>query len=326
MEIAISIPVHEKPDVIIDQIKNIKKYVSNVIIVLHISKVFYEHYDDADLYNIENVFINPEHLLTEWGNIISAHLSNFLFIKSKTDFDYFVMHSSNDMYIKYGLSDYIKKFDAGFQIRKITQPNTQWWPSNVAYKDKQIKNICLKTGQAMMIASQVEGSFYRTEIMERIVGIILQCYKPEESKVQYTREEFYFSTVASSIIDWEKVGRPTTFSEVHRFDRKLWKSREKMRRLYFLTNFIIPQKFYNKLERIHNDILFKSKFYKITKKDIRCLRKNANKATDENRFLDDGSGSFQLYDEGNIFSVKRVPRDCKNSIRQFIKNLKEGKK
>ena len=70
--------------------------------------------------------------------------------------------------------------------------------------------------------------------MQRIVDVIKNNYLSEESVEKYTREEFYFSTVASSFVDWSRIGRPTTFSEVHRFDRFLWSSRNRLRRAYKL--------------------------------------------------------------------------------------------
>lgn len=319
--IAISIPVHENPDVIIDQISNIKKYVPDSLIVLHISKSFYDNYTDERLLGIENVFINPEHLVTRWGDVISPHLSNFCYIQAHTKFDYFVMHSSNDMYVRYGVDEYIKKYDAGFQIRKITQKHTHWWPGNVSYNDFQINRICLECGQSMIIASQIEGSFYRSDIMSQIVRTIQKHYVFSESKVKYTREEVFFSTVASSFVDWSKVGKPTTFSEVHRFDRTLWKTQEVTRKLYRPIQFLIPQKFYDYFEKICNNCLFKSRFYKITKRDVRQLRNNPRKKIDSNRFLDDGSGLFQLYDGENIFSVKRISRNYADRVRKFIRNL-----
>ena len=110
MKIAISIPVHEKKDVVLDQIMNIKFYIENPVIVLHISKDFYEneHGDFHELKEIKNVYINPENLETGWGNILLTHVSNYYYIKGMVEFDYFILHASNDMYLKTGIEDYIK--------------------------------------------------------------------------------------------------------------------------------------------------------------------------------------------------------------------------
>lgn len=322
MIIAVSIPVHEKPDVILDQISNVKKYIENVIIVLHISKVFYEKYEESTLDGNEGVFINPEHLATKWGDIVSTHISNFQYLCGVAQFDYFVMHSSNDMYIRSGIEDYISQFEAGFQIRKVFQKYSHWWPGDASFKDSQLDWIKQNCGQSMTVASQLEGSFYSFSLMKKIISVLQNVYDANDSKIHYTREEVYFSTVASSLIDWAKIGRPTTFSEVHRFDRKNWALREKTRKAYnIFFRFFIPRYAYDSFEALYNNILFKSRFYKITKKDVKCLRRHSAKTISKNRFLDDGSGSFELYDDENIFSVKRISRDYTDSVRKFIRKL-----
>ena len=79
--ILVSLAVHEKPDVIIDQIENFKYFLENVCFILHVSKSYFEKYEIEKLQNIENVYLNPENLVTKWGNIISTHISNYNYAK-----------------------------------------------------------------------------------------------------------------------------------------------------------------------------------------------------------------------------------------------------
>ena len=133
MKSVISIPVHEKPDVIQNQIDNINRFFPEAIIVLHVSAAYYQNYDEKELPSGKKIYINPEHLVTSWGDIIKAHVSNYYCIESLgLNYDYFIMHSSNDMYVQEGVSDYIQKYEAGFNLRYIRQKNSYWWPSALA--------------------------------------------------------------------------------------------------------------------------------------------------------------------------------------------------
>ncbi|WP_455631054.1 hypothetical protein [Megamonas sp.] len=319
MKLVISIPVHEKPNVINDQIANIKKYLIKPIIVLHISKGYYNNYKEKDINLEDNVYINPSHLETSWGNIYKTHVSNFKFIREVVDFDYFVMHSSNDMYVKYGLEEYINIFEAGFNKRFSWDTYSMWWPMEVANKDEILKKIMRYLGLNRIVATQIEGSFYRKDIFEKIIEVLDKFIYSEdisiEEKLNYTREEIYFSTIASKFVDFEKCGFPTTFSEVHRFDKWCWFLRINFRRI---SSKFLPLKLVFKTENLINNKLFKSRLYKITIKDINKVIKKDKSLLYS--YLNDYPGYFRLYD-GNLFSVKRVERVYNNKIRKYIRNL-----
>lgn len=322
VKLVISIPVHEKPDVIRNQIENFQKYIDDMCIVLHVSSGFFERYDIKPLENLEGVYINPSHLDTKWADIIHTHLSNFHFISDVLDFDYFVLHASNDMYIRKGFTEYVQNYDAGFNIRKVIKKYSHWWPGDMALEDRQLRAMMEDCGQTMIIASQVESSFYKKEIMQKVAEIIEKNYVLGAKEGVYSREEIYFSTIASNLVSWDRIGFPTTFSEVHRFDRTLWRIREFTRALYYRghMNLFIPQRLYNALEEKYNLLLFRSKFYKTTPRIVDRLLMNDQKYIYANSFLNDGSGQFRLYGE-EIFSVKRVERDMEDSTRKYITKL-----
>lgn len=322
MKIAISIPVHEKIKVIRDQIENIQKYIQCPVIVLHVSASFGDMQKlEKELSVYQEVYINPEHLKTGWADIIHTHLSNFRFLSAQTEFDYFMMHSSNDMYVRKNIERYLCRYEAGFQIRKVTRSNRHWWPGHAALRDPDLKVLMAGCGQTMVIASQVEGSFYRYELMKEIVERIGRYYERKEEEEKYTREEVYFSTVASSLVKWENCGKPTTYSEVHMFDRILWKIQDAGRRMHRHVRWIIPQKVYDLFEVKCNDLLFKSRFYRIRIGTVKKIVNQDQKCIDKNRYLDDGSGMFQLYDGTAVFSVKRVEREYHNKVRKYIRSL-----
>lgn len=324
MKLVISIPVHEKPEVIKDQIENIKKYCENPIIVLHISRGFFEKYSLEDLNNIENVYINPDHLETGWGNILLTHVSNFYFISNLLKFDYFLIQASNDMFVRKGIEQYIQNYRAGFCRRNIIQQYSMWWPAQMAWEDQQLKRIMNELGQTRIIATQVEGIFFDWDLADKVMQIIHKNYRMIKGQTAYTREEFYFSTIASVFVDWAEVGYPTTYSEVHRFDRTLWKCRNFTRKIYYRCkiNFLIPEQRYYEFENWYNYVFFNSRFYKINRNLVNAVKDNKTKIIRRNSILNDYPGYFKLYDVEHVYSVKRITRDYKDKIRCYIRNLR----
>lgn len=324
MRIVVSIPVHEKPEVINDQIRNIKKYIQKPVVVLHVSESFYEKYNESEINTGDDVYINPTHLQTQWGGIYQTHVSNFQYIKNKLDFDYFLLQASNDAFVKKGIENYISQYKAGINCRVLWQHDSRWWPCSCANDDFALKKIMNLLGVTRIIASQVEGSFYQKDIFDYIADVLNQAITQEDIKKFnfYSREEVYFSTIAQKVVDFSQCGYPTTFSEIHRFDRMIWNIRNILDFFYNRgLKIFIKRRFVENIENKINDLLFESRIYKIRKCDIDAIRSNDIKKLKNNSFLDDYPGYFQLYDRNNIYSVKRVPRNIEDNIRKYINNL-----
>lgn len=326
MKAIISIPVHEKPDVIRDQINNIKKYFPEAEIVIHVSKEYFKQWKLEEIGYFPGVYINPQHLETHWGDILLPHISNFNYIHSlNLDYDYFVMHSSNDMYVRYGVADYIKSYQAGFTFRYMKRPSSHWWPCEYAFKDPLLKALMDKIRQSRIVASQLEGSFYKREIIEKIMDFIQESIM--DTKINqfkpYTREEFFFSTVAETLVSPKDVGYPIVFSEVHRFDRIVWPTFKKIDDIYaiFFHYFLSPR-WLERIKRFYSTIISQYGNFRITPEIIQKIRHLDNNFFLENLYLDDGTGAIRLYDKpSSLFAVKRVPRDINHPLRLYIHNL-----
>lgn len=324
MRIVVSIPVHEKPDVINDLIENIKTYIEHPIIVLHISAGFYKNYNENEIHLDSDTYINPMHLQTTWGNIFQTHVSNFQFIKNLVDFDYFLMQASNDMFVKKGIEKYIEQFDAGVDCRILWQHDSKWWPCSCAYEDATLQKIMRYIGVTRILGSQVEGSFYRKAIFEYVANTIDSLITQEDCRKfnLYGREEIYYPTIASKIMDYGRCGYPTTFSEVHRFDRWIWEIRTIMEKFYkFGLKMFISQNLLNRMEGKVNQWLFDTRWYKLTKRDINAIICDDQKYLMKNESLNDYPGYWEIND-GHYYSVKRVPRNYDDPIRVYIRNLK----
>ncbi len=322
MRIVVSIPVHEKKEVIKDQVRNIQFYIENPIIVLHVSEGFQKsekgHFED--LQEMKDVYINPVHYPVKWGDIAHVHISNFVFIKELVgEFDYFLIHASNDMYVKKGIERYIRKYDAGTQRRILRYPKSMWWPCEYSWKDKKLKEIMQKCHVEFPVGTQIEGCFFRKEVFDKAVKY-MEDYD-SWAEAGYTREEIYFSTVVYGMTAEDKLGYPTTFSEVHRYDSGLWR-RERL--LYsFCTLPVIRQIISDcTYEQIHRAMVEKYRekaCYAICVQDIKKIRSGRKMRLHRNN-MKDYPGEYQLYD-GNLFSVKRVTRDMDDPVRKYIRRM-----
>lgn len=325
MRVVISIPVHEEKEVVIDQIRNYKKYIKNPIIVIHISKSFFQKEEGkfSEIEEMRDVYINSMHFNVGWGNIAHVHISNFLYICDKiTDFDYFLMHASNELYVREGVESYIGQYRAGFQKRILYSHKSMWWPCEMAHNDIVLKEIMQKCNATNIVASQVEGSFYCKKLFTKIVE--MTCNVDFLQGESYTREEVVFSTIAYCYLEEKDIGYPITYSEVHQYDKGLWK----IQRLYhsisilpIIRGILVPErcnKVYEWLVNCYESI----GNYKIKKRTVREVAKGNNKYILHRNKMNDYPGKFRLYD-GNVYAVKRVERKITDPIRVYIRGLKE---
>ena len=76
MRVLVSIPGHEEPQVVCQQVENIVRFLADPLIVLHVSRGF--HIDPASLATSPRVLINPQRYDTGWatGICAQAHFSN----------------------------------------------------------------------------------------------------------------------------------------------------------------------------------------------------------------------------------------------------------
>ena len=107
MRVLVSIPVHEDADVVRQQIGNLERFLVDPLVVLHVSRGF--DVDPSTLASSPRVLINPRRYATGWssGSCAEAHLSNLEYACEQGAFDYAVLASSNELYVRRGLEDHI---------------------------------------------------------------------------------------------------------------------------------------------------------------------------------------------------------------------------
>ena len=155
-----SIPVHEKQDIINNQIENIFNYNPGCKIILHINPSF-AHFEPKKS-NYPNLFYHQTKIPYIHGHdLLAYHVANFNYcIEKNIYFDYFILTASNELYIKKGAIHQITKHKNGLQIVESKKENI-WHNFNkdlhLNYKIIELlslikeKNIC---------GGQAEGQYF----------------------------------------------------------------------------------------------------------------------------------------------------------------------
>ncbi|MBB5212308.1 hypothetical protein [Microbulbifer hydrolyticus] len=129
MRVAVSITAHEEPAVIIDQCLNILNFLADPLIVMHVNKDSESVYQELIFWvgNLRpdvasRIHITADRFSTgkDSFSLHKAHGSNLRALRdSGVGFDYFMLEASNSLFVRYGVEDYIKRFDAGIGKGKV---------------------------------------------------------------------------------------------------------------------------------------------------------------------------------------------------------------
>lgn len=208
MELLFSLPVHEKPEVVIDQIINFQHFNPGAGIILHISQAFDfskcvmdRETFISEITSLGNVFVNPVSLRTGLQDMIQAHISNYRYMRSICDFDKFCLCASNDMFFRTGLAEHIRPYDCGEAPRLIAPVEGiddsqlfRYYYTEKVLRDEYLKNALEKMGTDKIWFSHIEGSYYSAELFGELADQIEQFYDYRKMEMKYPREEVYFST------------------------------------------------------------------------------------------------------------------------------------
>lgn len=307
--IYISIPVHEKIEIIIDQAKNFYKFFPEAMIVLHLSKGAVFSLDnlksELSKENVNNVLVNPKQVETSWGGILNAHLENIRYILTLGDAEKVIFHSSNDMLVKKSVFDYVKNRKNIFNQRPISE-DSFWWVGRRALKDLPMMNFF----NNQLLGSQIEGSMYEISLLEELVKKVDDNSNLLKSNRPYPKEEIIFSSFANKK-NIRSDGLPYIFSEVHRFDKLFFSI---SRSLWLNSNLIYK----NILRSLLSKLLLHIYRYEINLNDINTIIVGNNNYFE----IDDGHGlKWDVMNRHSIYGVKRIKREFNNEIRSFIRKL-----
>lgn len=188
MKIGISLPVHERLDIILNQIVNIKSFIDNPVICLHVSSSSSIDYEQLKLISqLTGAVLNNTRLQTKHGcGLMGVHCSNFRILKNY-GIDYMLLMSSNELLIKRGLENYISNFDLGVQIaQRYTCPDWHIFKKDIG-SIPNVRKFIQELEMEDYCGGQAEGQFFKRDLFEvlaeryeRIFGLDLQEFDTEE--------------------------------------------------------------------------------------------------------------------------------------------------
>lgn len=173
-KILFSLPVHERPDIVKNQIENINYFCPGSTIVIHVSEGSLSLLDEfKENCQFDNVFINPQSLPTIWSaGIIHTHVSNFLYaLQREINFDYVMITSSNELFVRHGLGDYISKYEIGSQTEVYDQA-TDWGVFREDFFNRDdMQNLMKALGLPTFFGGQTEGQFATRNVFMQIAKV-----------------------------------------------------------------------------------------------------------------------------------------------------------
>jgi len=196
--ICVSLPVHEQPAVILDQVENLRAFLpADTQVVLHLSQSLGA--DPAAVAPLlpDGVRVNPRSHATRWGDVLHVHNDNLSFAYDELEpFDYVLLHSSNDLYVRSGAERHVATAPVGAAAFPAT--DMAWTQAAAARRDEMLAAILADLGESQPHGSQIEGTFYAADLFAEMLERIQRRFRPGEGE-HYAREEIYYPTLASHL-------------------------------------------------------------------------------------------------------------------------------
>jgi hypothetical protein len=184
-DIVYSILAHEAPDVLENQIENIKKWnvSKNILICLHLNDHMYSLIKSNDKTTIINSNHFNKRLFTP--DILNGHIKNVLFLREMNiKYKSLMLLASNVMFIKqFDINDHLPTiqiseslFEVEDSLTVAINKNTGWggWRPFMNYP--KLIEFCNEK-KIPLVFDQMEGRLYSQELIEKIADLI------EENKI-----------------------------------------------------------------------------------------------------------------------------------------------
>lgn len=204
-----SIPVHEKQDIINNQIENIFNYNPGCKIILHINPSF-THFEPKKS-NYHNLFYHQTNIPYKHGqDLLAYHVANFNYcLKKEIDFDYFILTASNELYIQKGAIEQICNYKNGLQIINFNK-EISWHNFNKdLHLNDKINELLTTIKQDTFCGGQAEGQYFEKDTFKKICSIYLDLTKNNNEQLIFEAEEIIPQTIFKSL-NIKKYGIPLT--------------------------------------------------------------------------------------------------------------------
>lgn len=198
--ILFSLPVHEKPEIVRDQVENIRYFCPDSIIAIHISEGASEQKEEfRKACKFDNVLINPSSYETKWCHgLMHTHVSNFIYAHERgSSFEKIVFLSSNEMLIKHGLNEHVAKYAMGCQTQ-IYDATANWGGFRTdVMSDRGMRKFLDGLELPHYFGGQAEGQFYNSRIFARMARLFIDNFPM--GPCGFPSEEIIPPTVAAQL-------------------------------------------------------------------------------------------------------------------------------
>lgn len=216
-----SLPVHERPDVVADQLTNIRRFCPEAIVCVHVSRSY-----DGDmapfsaLARTPGVLLNPRRFEVLRGRgLFHVHVANFMHARAAhPEIGRICLISSNELLVRAGVSDYLGAHDAGAQF-EMFDPATDWQvfrkrPDTLP----EIAALLRLLDLPVIFGGQSEGQFYDSDLFFEIAQVFLRFLPLAPS--QFETDEVLPQTIALRFLGpANRIGLPFTLQNYcNRFD------------------------------------------------------------------------------------------------------------
>jgi len=304
----ISLLVHEKPEVILDQLKNFRRFAPGAIIVMHVAKAMVLTEEIAASFTaLGNVHINPERVATNATTLLQPHQLNIRYILglNPNEHDKIAFHASNDMLVRPGVEEHLQAYDAGYYNDGILDLKNEPLIANAAYADQAFMRLCKEAGVETLIKTQIEGAYFQIRHLRPALALIDAAGFDWTIRRGYYAEEIVISTLVHAQLNGTaaRIGRPYILSEV-----------SLLMKYIDLRHRILG---YNMAAKILGRILRVLGPKSITPNLVGAIRKGKLGIY---RFYQKANGVVRFSEEDS-FGVKRVEREIDNKLRAYIRRL-----
>lgn len=211
MPILFSIPFGRNTECAIKRSLNVIEFIPDAIVIANCDKAIDKDIFQQSLggYYETQIYINSiPRSQNKDANLLEAHCRNYQFAKEQNmNFEYVCLLSDQDMFFRKGLYDLVKNYDAGFMVcTSFLKPNDykeNGFAEGTLWNQKAEKfwtEGILPIPEIQRIYSdQIEGSFYKRELFERMLQYIeaLPVHYTSIEKSHY--EEVTFGTLYLNI-------------------------------------------------------------------------------------------------------------------------------
>lgn len=209
MGLLISIPVHEERAVVVDQLRNVLRFNPESRVIVHVSRefkvslaerLFGERWDLSPLgVDQERVLFNPERRSTRQYGLVGIHLANYRYAREQgVPFTHFVIHASNDMYVREGAEAYVKAHRA--LARPVPLPeNSPWQYAAQASADPWFVRLAERFPGARLHLSTCEGTAYDRSLMDEFDRLLTEDLRYDGPNPVYPDEESIFPSLTVAL-------------------------------------------------------------------------------------------------------------------------------